>query len=219
MLKIVTDGSVDMPPNWKGEYEIDVIPLYVRFGETSYMPGVNLNTAEFYELVQQNGIVPKTSLPSPDQIAVFYRKIAQKEDEILSVHLGSKLSGTFSTVQVAAKELEHEFKIYPFDSEAGSAALGFMCKEARVLSRAGLPLPGIIQRLEDIRSRVMIILTVDNLEFARLSGRVNAIQSTLSSVLRIKPIIILRNGLLEVEEKARTRQRAIERIIGYVSER
>jgi len=218
-LRIVTDGSVDMPDGWAAEYQIDVLPLYVRFGERSFTPGVNLTSAEFYDMVRKTGKIPNTSLPSPGEVAKFYRKIAQKGDEILSIHLSSKLSGTYSIVQMAAKEMQQEYNISTFDSGAGSAALAYMCCEARLLNRNGFSMQAILARLEQIRQKLIVVLTVDNLEFARLSGRVNALQNALSSILKIKPIIVLQNGLLQMSEKVRTRQAAIERVIEYARER
>ncbi len=219
MLRIVTDGAVDMPGGWASEYQIDVLPLYVRFGERSFIPGVNMTIAEFYAMVRKTGKIPNTSLPSPGDVAEFYRKIAQKGDEILSIHLGSKLSGTYSIVQMAAKDMQQEYNITPFDSGAGSAAMAYMCREARLLNRKGFSMQVILKRLEEIRQKLIVVLTVDNLEFARLSGRVNALQSAISSMLKIKPIIVLQNGLLQMSEKVRTRQAALERVIEYARER
>jgi DegV family protein with EDD domain len=219
MLRIVTDGSADMPEGWEKTYGIDVLPLWVRFGERTYTQGVDLDPAGFYRLVRLNRVIPKTSLPSPQQVIDFYRKIAHKGDSILSVHLASKLSGTFSVIQVAAKEIANEINVVPFDSASGSAALGWMCREARLMDRAGVSMADILGRLERARQRLTIIFTVDNLEFAQLSGRVNALQSALSSLLRIKPIIMLRDGLLYAGEKVRTRQKALDRILECVKER
>ena len=219
MLRIVTDGAADMPEEWQEKYEINVLPLRVNFGEKTYTAGINLQLDEFYRLVHQTRIVPKTSLPSIGQIADFYRGIAQRGDEILSLHVTSHLSGTYATIQAAALELKDEFKIYPFDSGAGSAALGFMCREARLLERAGQSSDAILENLTSIRKRVTIFFTVDNLEFAFLSGRVNALQNILSSILNVKPIIVLRDGFLEIAGKVRTRQRAIDHVIQAVKER
>ncbi len=219
MLKIVTDGSADMPAGWTQTYGIDILPLWVRFGEHTYTQGVDLDMDGFYNLVRLNHVMPKTSLPSPQQVIDFYRKIARKGDNILSVHLTSKLSGTFSVIQVAAREIAGEINVVPFDSGAGSAALGWMCREARLLERAGASMSDILNRLERARQKLTIIFTVDNLEFARLSGRVNSLQSTLSSLMHIKPIIMLRDGLLYASEKVRTRQKALDRILDCVKER
>ena len=213
MLRIVTDGAADMPEEWKEQYQIHVLPLRVNFGETTYTAGINLQFDEFYRLVQQTRIIPKTSLPSPGQVVDFYQSIAEKGDVILSVHISSRLSGTFATIQAAAQELKDEFNILPFDSGAGSAALGFMCREARLQDRAGASPEQILKHLAALQERIMIFFTLDNLEFAYLGGRVSMIQNALSSLLKVKPIIVLRDGLLEVAGRVRTRQRAIDEVI------
>ncbi len=219
MLKIVTDGAVDMPQGWEVEYDIHVLPLWVRFGERTYTQGIDIGPGNFYNLVRENRILPKTSLPSPQQVVDFYRKIARQGDDVLSVHLASKLSGTFSVIQIAAQELANEINVIPFDSGAGSAAMGWMCREARLWERSGATKAEIVRRLEKFRQQLTLIFTVDNLEFAQLSGRVNSLQSTISSLLRIKPIIMLRDGLLFAGEKVRTRQKALDRILDCVRER
>ncbi len=219
MFRIVTDGAVDMPRSWEKEYDIHILPLWVRFGDRMYTQGVDVGPENFYDLVRKNRVIPKTSLPSPQQVVDFYRKIAQKGDNILSVHVASKLSGTFSVIQIAARELSNEMNVVPFDSGAGSAAMGWMCREARILERSGAAMSEIVHRLERIRQRLTLIFTVDNLEFAELSGRVNSLQSTISSLLRIKPIIMLKDGLLYAGEKVRTRHKALDRILECVREK
>ncbi len=219
MLKIVTDGAVDMPAGWEKKYKIDMIPLMVRFGEEVYTQGVNLDGDKFYRLVREKNIIPKSSLPSPFQMMEFYRKIANAKDRILSIHVASKMSGTFASVVEAARELSGELNVYPFDSGAGSAAMGFMCREARLWDRAGLSVQEILQKLEKIKNRLTVIFTLDNLDFARLNGRVNALQSVVTSMLKIKPVIVLRDGLLQIGDKVRTRQKSIERILESVRNR
>ncbi len=149
----------------------------------------------------------------------FYRSIAKKGEDILSIHLASKLSGTFAAVKSAADEIAGELNVVPFDSGAGSAALGFMCREARLLNQKGWDIPRIVQRLEKMRDRLTVIFTLENLEFAYLSGRINKIQTAISSLLRINPIIVLRDGLLNMSERVRTRQKALDRVIEQVQQR
>ncbi len=219
MMRIVTDGSADMPAGWQERYKIEVVPLWVQIGNETFLQGVDINPANFYRIVREKRIFPKTSLPSPQQVVEFYRKIATRGDSILSIHLANTLSGTFSIFQMAARELAGELEVYPFDSGAGSAALGFMCREARLMEMAGASIQDILIRLQSIRDKITIMFTVDNLEFARLSGRINALQSALSSALNIKPIIILRDGLLQMAEKVRTRQKALDRILEEARQR
>ncbi|MEA4909143.1 MAG: DegV family protein [Chloroflexi bacterium] len=219
MLRIVTDGSVDMPEEWKDRYAIDVIPLRLVWGDESYTQGIDITPEMFYRFVLQKRTFPKTSLPSPQQVVEFYRTIARRGDDVLSIHVGSQLSGTYAIIQMAAREAGADFKVHPFDSNAGSAALGFMCQAARIDDRAGLPVQAILEHLEEIRQRITVIFTIDTLEFAYLSGRINALQSAISSALKIKPIVVLKDGLLEMAEKVRTRQRAVDRVLEKVRQR
>jgi DegV family protein with EDD domain len=219
MLRIVTDGATDMPPGWENEYQINVIPLRVVFGDTSYTQGVDFGFEDFYKQVRQTRLIPKSSLPSPGQVIEFYRRIAQRGDTILSMHISNRLSGTLATIQAAAQELKDEFDIFTFDSAAGSAAVGFMCREARLLERAGQSTEQILHKMEWIRARLTVIFTLDTLDFAYLNGRINAMQNALSSLLKVKPIVILRDGLLEMGDRVRTRQKALDRVLNAVAER
>jgi DegV family protein with EDD domain len=219
MLRIVTDGGADFPEGWEALYDIHTIPLRIQFGDRTYLQGRDIGPWNFYQLVQERREIPRTSLPSPGQIIEFYRSIAQKEDNILSIHLGSKLSGTYATVQLAAQELVNEINVFPFDSGAGSAILAMMCREARLLDQAGGSVQDILARLAAIREKLTVVFTLDTLDFARMNGRVNALQKALTSVLHIKPIVILRDGLLQMADRVRTRQKAIDQIINFASSR
>lgn len=213
MLRIITDGAADMPSEWEEKYGIHILPLHINFGEEGYTQGPNFTRADFYRMVAEKRMIPKTSLPSIGQIKAFIRSVAQKGDTILSINISGKLSGTFSTVETAARELTDEFKVIVFDSLAGSVAQGFMAREARQMEQAGAAIADILHRLEVIREQITITFTLDTLEYARLSGRINALQSLFASALNLKPIITLNDGLLEMTDKVRTRQRSLEQVI------
>jgi DegV family protein with EDD domain len=213
MFHIVTDSATDMPPEWEKEFGIEVIPVNIHFGEHTYRQGVDLSNEDFYRLVDESGTIPKTSQPNPSQFVQFYQRIAQAGHTILSIHVTSKLSGTFESAVAAARELAGQFNIIPFDSLCGSAAVGMMCREARLMERAKASLQQILARLDEIRRTVRIALTVDRLDYARMSGRVSAMQAALASLLNVKPIITLHEGTLEMTERVRTRGRALERLV------
>ena len=213
MLRIVTDGAADMPAGWEKEYDIQVIPINIQFGERTYLQGVELSNEGFYRLVEESGKIPKTSQPSPFQFKQFYESVAKAGDTILSLHVTSKLSGTFESAMTASRELGDKFNLIPFDSGAGSAALGMMCREVRLMERAGATTQQIIERMYRIRRNVQIVLTVDKMDYARMSGRVGTLQAALASALNVKPIIILREGLLDVAERVRTRSKALDRVL------
>ncbi|MGE5223752.1 MAG: DegV family protein [Omnitrophica WOR_2 bacterium] len=219
MLHIVMDGAGDMPPDWVKLYDIRVIPINIQFGNRTFLQGVELSNEDFYRIVDEKGVIPQTSQPSPQQFVFFYERIAQAGDTILSLHVTSGLSGTFASAQMAARQLTGRIHVIPFDSACGSAALGFMCREARLLQRAGKPVETILERLEFIRRNVSIVLTLNTLEYAHKSGRVKALQAAIASLLDVKPIIVLKDGALDMAERVRTRRKAVERVIQIVHQR
>jgi DegV family protein with EDD domain len=214
------DSAGDLPEEWIDRYEIDIIPINVHIGDDVYLENVNLSIDQFYDQVKKTGLIPKTSQPSIGQFMEFYRKIAQPGDVILSIHLTSKLSGTHESAVLAARELVDEpFEIHTFDTLAGTGIQGYMCREAREMDRAGKTAADILKRLEEIRENTQVIFTVDSLEFAQKSGRVNMLESILGSVLNIKPIITLQEGTLAVADKVRTRKASLEFVLAEISRR
>lgn len=218
MLRIVTDGAADLLPAWEKEFGINTIPVNILFGEKSYLQGVELDNEGFYKLVDESKRVPKTSQPSPHQFVEFYRKIAQKGDTILSIHITAKLSGTYASAIAAAAELKGEFNVIPVDSSCGSLGIGLMCREARKMERAGKNVEEIVAYLENIKNKIRVILTLDTLEYAKMSGRVKTLQAALASLLNVKPIAVLRDGDLNMAERVRTRKAALDRVIEMAKE-
>jgi DegV family protein with EDD domain len=163
MLKIVMDSAGEIPQEWQSEYDVEVIPINIQFENKTYKQGIDLSNDDFYRLADKTGVIPKTSQPTPQQFVEFYKRIAQAGDTILSLHVTSKLSGTFNSALLAAQELKNILSVIPFDSGSGSAAVGFMCKEVRQMDRAGATLQAILARLEVIRKNVNVVLTLDTL--------------------------------------------------------
>ncbi|MBN2547636.1 MAG: DegV family protein [Anaerolineales bacterium] len=218
-LKIVIDSAGDLPADWLSEYDIHMIPINIHFGEQTFLQGVNLSNAEFYRLADESGVIPKTSQPTPGQFIEIYHKVADKGDTILSIHLTSKLSGTFASAEIAARDLKDVYRVIPFDSGCGSAGMGYMVREARLMERAGAKIDAILARLEEIRRGMQIILTIKSFEYARRSGRVKALQAALASMLNVKPVIMLREGVLEVGDRVRTRGKALEYLVEEMKRR
>ena len=213
MLHIVTDGAVDMPPAWAEEYSIHTIPINIQFGEKTYLQFIDLDFDSFYQMVDETKTIPKTSQPSPHQFVEFYKSIAHEGDTILSIHVTRKLSGTYASSVIAAEQLKDSFNIIPVDSAGGSIGLGFMCREARKMKRKGKSLEEILRYINGVKDKVQIILTLDTLEYARMSGRVGTLSAALASVLNVKPIAALKDGVIDMVGKVRTRRKALDRVL------
>lgn len=220
MIRVATDSTCDLPEGMFQEYEVTVVPINIQFGTETYEDGVTLDRATFYRKIEETGILPTTSQPSAGQFERYYRQLAEAgATDIISLHVTAKLSGTYQSAELAKEMVQDQVRVHPFDSACGSAGLGFMVIEAVRMIRAGKGVAEILARMETIRSRMNIILALKDLRFARMSGRVGKLQSSLASLLDIKPIVVLENGLLDVAEKVRTQQKAIDRMLDLMAER
>ena len=220
MLRIVTDGAVDLPAEWYKEYDIHRIPINIHFGEEkTFIQDVELDQDGFYNLVNSKTLPhPKTSQPSPHQFVEFYKKIAQPGDTILSIHITSKLSGTYASCVSAAEELKGTYTVVPVDTLCGTMGTAFMCRAARQMERAGKSVDEIVKFIEGVRSKTHVVLTLDTLDYARRSGRVGTLSAAVASVLNVKPIALLKDGLIDMVDRVRTRKAAIERVLELAKE-
>ncbi len=220
MLRIVMDSAGDLPVEWISKYDINVIPVNVHLGNEVFLEGVDLTPDQFYSWVKETGKVPKTSQPAPQQYIKLYNDIAKPGDVILSIHLTSKLSGTYESAVLAARELQDApFRVIPFDTLSGTGIQGYMCREAREMDRRGASVDEILERLEKVRDNNQVIFTVDTLDFAQKSGRVQMLEAILATVLKIKPIITIKEGTMAVANKVRTRKASLEYILQEMSRR
>lgn len=219
MLRILVDGSADMPEGWAQTYQFDILPMPIQIGDKTYYQGEDITPDEFYKIIAEDGTYPKSAAPSPYRIKGFIEKLYDIGDCVLSLNVSGKMSSTITMVQHAANELKEKIKVYPFDSQAGSAVLALMAREARLRERAGESLEEIQTALESMREKVLVVLTLDSLDFAYRSGRVGALQALLASLLKIKPIISLHEGLLDVTDKVRTRKKSLECLVSKVKEK
>jgi DegV family protein with EDD domain len=219
MIGLVTDSTCDLPEGSLTALGVRVVPMNIRFGSREFLEGETLDYGEFYKLVDQLGIVPKTSQPAPGRFAEVYRQLAADgADVILSLHITGKLSGTVQSATLAAAMVRDQVDVRVFDSLAGSAGMGFMILEAAGMIERGLGPEAILGRWAEIRDSLSIAFMMDNLRYARMSGRVGALQSALASMLQVKPIVKLRQGSLELAERVRTRRAAMSRLLDQAAE-
>lgn len=219
MLRIITDGAGNLKEGWAEEYDIQTIPVNIHVGDKTFLQDVELSMDDFFAKVEESKKIPKTSQPTPYQFVEFIKANAQPGDTLLSINVTSKLSGTHASAVAASRELEGEYKVIPFDSATGSVGMGYMCKIAREMDRAGKSLDEIVAKLTWLRDNGLLIFTLDNLEYARMSGRAGAVSAALATMLNIKPIGTLADGLLQITEKVRTRKAALNRVVELAKEK
>ena len=218
-MRIVMDDVGDIPAELIKEYNIRVLPVNIIFGTEQFLSGVDMSPADFYEKTKQvtSANFPKTSQPTPYQFVTCYEEIlAEGETDILAVTISQKLSGTYESVVIAQKELEGRGNFYLFDSQAGSAAQGFMALEAARMARSGANVEMILAKLHKMRDEMAVFFTIDSLEYAVKGGRVSSAKSLIASVLNVKPILKLDGGEIVEAGRVRTRRKALNHIVDQI---
>lgn len=217
-VKVVTDSVADLPSQVINELGITVIPLNVRFGEKVYRDGIDLTTEQFYQELTRSKFFPVTSVPSPVTFATAYDKLAEETDEILAVMLSSSLSATCEVAVQSIGLMKRRCRVEVIDSRCAVMAQGFLVISAARAAQAGARLDEIMEIVRRNIPRVDMRAAFDTLEYLRRGGRIGAAQALLGAVLRIHPLITLKNGLVEPAGRTRSRARAIEHLYRFAAE-
>ena len=215
-VRILTDSTADIPKEQADALGIAVVPLTVFFGEEAYLDGIEMDNATFYSRLQSSKVSPRTSQPPPAAFMEAYsRLIAEGADAILVVNVTSKLSGTYQSACNARDSLPDDLKKIPIDivdSETVSMAMGLAILSAAQEARQGLGLEEIKANLLDRLSRTRLLFVLDTLEYLKRGGRITGTTALVGNMLSIKPILSIKNGLVEMVERPRTRNKAYARI-------
>lgn len=217
MLKIVADSTCNLPPDVIDRYDIRVAPVSIQFRDETYEEGMDIDRATFYRKIEEMGIIPTTSQPTPAWFARYYDELASQGHEILTITVTSKHSGTYDSA-VLAKEMVPQAQVHVFDSLSISLGTGWMILEAAQMAKSGKDLTQILDRLAAIRERMSLKLTPSTLKYLQMSGRVGRLQGVLASMLKVLPIISVDEGVLEARERIRTRGKALARLIELTEE-
>ena len=214
-VSIVTDSVSDLPAKVARELGITVIPLNVRFGEEVYRDGIDLTADEFYYKLAHNKVLPVTSAPSPGTFAEAYDKLAEETDEILVITLSSKLSATYEVALQSIGLMKRKCRVEVIDSQWAVMAEGFIAISAAKAANSGANLDVLVDLSRRNISRVDFRAAFDTLEYLRRGGRIGKAQALLGSILKVNPIITLKDGLVEPAGRTRSRARAIDHLYNF----
>ncbi len=201
-IKIISDSTCDLSKELLEKYEIDIVPLYVNFNEESYKDLVDLNTEKMYSLVEKYNMLPKTSAASPGDFYKIFKKYLDLNYQIIYIGIGSKFSGTLTSAYTAKKMLESE-DIFLIDSLNLSSGIGLLLLKAAKYKDEGISAEEIKEKVEKIVPKVRSQFVIDTLDYLYKGGRLSALSALMGGVLRIKPIIKVRDGIMKVGKKAR----------------
>jgi len=211
-VAIVTDSTADLPPALAAARSVTVVPLTLHLDGKSLLDGVDITPAEFYRRLPAATTHPTTSQPSPGRFAEAYKALLEHHESILSIHISEKLSGTFDSARQAAAMTDPK-RIRVIDSGVASMSLGLITLVASTLSARSADAEAIEAKVNAMKPHLQTYFSVATLEFLRRGGRIGRANALLGSVLQVKPVLCIRDGLVTPLERVRTFERALTRVV------
>lgn len=210
-VRIVTDSASDLSVDDATTYGIEVVPLTIRFGSEEFVDREQLSVSDFYTRMAAADALPETAAPSPGAFEEAFRKAAADgADAVVCINLSSELSATMQSAQNAAQALNGEIDVRVVDSRSITAGLGTQVIEAAKTARDGGDVDAVVARVEELVAGTEIYAALDTLENLEKGGRIGKARSMLGSILSIKPIIHITDGVVEEAAKQRTRRKSLE---------
>jgi DegV family protein with EDD domain len=218
-VKIITDSTADLGPEIANKFGITVVPLNVHFGTETYRDSIDITNDDFYQRLMQGDVFPTTSSPSPGIFAETYDRLAQQTNEILAITISSKLSASYKAAS-RGREMrkQTECRIEVIDSGTAIVGLGLIAIAAAKATAKGMSLDEVIEATHSAMTRVDFRMAFDTLEYLKKGGRIGAAQAFLGSILKVNPILTIRNGMTEGVTKVRSRAKVMDYLYEFAME-
>ena len=216
-VAIVTDSVADLPPQIAEEFGITVVPLVVRFGTDLYRDSLDLSPDQFYEKLRTTKVLPATSVPPPAAFADAYDKLAEKTNEIVVTSVTSKLSATYQVALQAVGLMKKQCRVEVLDSQWGVMAQGFITIAAARAAQSGASLDEVLDVARHTMHRVDMHAAFDTLEYLERGGRIGKAQAFLGSLLKVNPIIGMKDGEVHPLARERSRAKAIDYLYNFAA--
>ena len=211
-VAIVTDSTADLPTQLVKARSISIVPLTLNFEGRSLLDGVDIRPSEFYRKLPNATTHPTTSQPAPGRFAETYADLLKDHEAIVSIHISEKLSGTYASAMQGA-DMTDPRRVHVIDSQLVSMSLGLLTLAASEIAAQGAGPEQVVKRVYAMREDVQTYFSVATLEFLRRGGRIGRASALLGSVLQVKPVLCIRDGLVTPLERVRTFERALNRVI------
>lgn len=211
-VRVVTDSTSDISQADAERLGVRVVPLNIHFGTEQLRDGVDIQPRTFFQRLVQSKALPKTSQPSAGAFLEAYQDLARETDQILSIHISGKLSGTANSARAAAEALGKNARVLVIDSETVSSPLGYATAVAQRAAAAGHDLDTCAAIVRETLARTHLHFVLDTLEYLQKGGRVGRARAWVGNVFNIKPLLTVRDGEISPVERVRSRTKAEERL-------
>ncbi|WP_027339918.1 DegV family protein [Halonatronum saccharophilum] len=218
-IKIITDSGSDLTKELIEDYDISVLPIPVKLGESNYKDGEDITPEEFYQKLEESDSLPVTSMITPYTFEEKFKSVLEDYDQIIYISFSSQLSGICNSARIAAKIVDQE-RIYVIDSKAATLGLGLIVLKAAKLLKEGNDKDVIIKEVEDMIERIEHIFAVGSLDMLKKGGRISSTKALVGSLLNITPILeVTQEGKIVPLSKVRGEKRFIKYMIDVMKER
>ncbi len=217
-VRIITDSTSDISTAQALKLGVTIIPLKVIFGDKEYREGLEISIEGFYDKLVKAEKLPTTSQPSPDDFLTSFLEAKEAKDSVVVILISGKLSGTVQSATIAKELAEYE-DIHIVDSYISVTGLRFLVEHAVKLRDEGKSAKDIAPILEELKERIVLFAMVDTLEYLHKGGRLSKSSAILGSLLRFKPIITVKDGVLAVVGKERGTNKGIAKMLELIEER
>ncbi|WP_110112255.1 DegV family protein [Bacillus sp. CGMCC 1.16541] len=215
-IKIVTDSTLDLTQEEIDQYDIEVVPLSIFIDNETYLDRVDITPLQFIEKMKQSKELPKSSQPAAGQFVEVYERLVQEGYDVISIHMTGGMSGTIRSAESAAEMVEGHITV--IDSMYISKALSFQVVEAAKMAKEGKSVEEIVNRVEEIRKGTTLFVVVDTLENLIKGGRIGRGKGLIGSILNIKPIASLADGVYTPVAKVRSHSQVVKFLTNQFAE-
>ncbi len=216
VVKVITDSTSDIPKIVADELDIKIVPIYVRFGDKTYRDGVDISSDELYDRLTSSDLHPATSQPNPEDFVAVFKEYCANTDGIVSIHISSKISGTYNSASLAKKSLANRCPIEVVDSKFNSAGLGLVVRAAARKAKSGGTLTEVIAETNKAIAETRMFGMFKTMKYLARSGRVNKTIAAASHFLSVMPLLTFHDGEITRAGFVRTVARGMDRIIDFV---
>lgn len=215
-IKIVTDSGSDLSPAVASALGISIVPVYIYFGDTAYKDGIDIGPDELYKKLVDGPVHPTTTQPMPSDFTTLYEDISRDADAIVSIHLSSKVSGTYNSAIQAVDMVKSKCEIHVVDSYSLSAGLGLIVMAAVQVANAGGKLNDVLEATRNAVKQTQIYGLLDTLQYLLKGGRITKTKALVGTLLNVKPILTLRKGELVQAGMARSYVKGIDKLLEFL---
>ena len=214
-IKIVTDSGSDIPLELAKKLDITVVPVYIYFGDKAYKDGVDIGPDELYKKLVEGPVYPTTTQPMPADFAEVYTKLAKDAEAIVSIHLPTKVSGTYNAALQGIEIAKPRCEVHVFDSLSVAVGLGLIVLAAARVAKNGGKLSEVLEETKKAISKTQIRAVLDTLQYLLKGGRITKTRAMVGTLLNVKPILKMRDGELVQASMARSYAKGIDQLFQF----